>query len=208
LRGRNLVAEGWFRNAQARTLGIDPCNRFALLLGFGHDLASAVSVEDPEPAARKDIDHADEATIAALLGRASLSGVQPKLLVLKEGRSYRPVGPNELSTHIAKLPSGNLTDLLELEYLTTLAVRTLLPGEEIVDMDIVHLQSIGENALIIPRFDRTGSGKRLIHFEEFNQLLGKYSGDDKYDGAYEDLGQFILRTPVPHARWAAADARL
>ncbi|HWM65569.1 MAG TPA: HipA domain-containing protein [Steroidobacteraceae bacterium] len=191
----NLVAEGWFRNAQARALGIDPGNRFALLLGFGHDLAGAVSVEDPEPAARMDIDHADEATIAALLGRASLSGVQRKLLVLKEGRSYRPVGPNELSTHIAKLPSGNLTDLLELEYLTTLAVRTLLPGEEIVDMDIVHLQSIKENALIIPRFDRTGSGKRLIHFEEFNQLLGKYSGDDKYDGAYEDLGQFILRTP-------------
>jgi hypothetical protein len=49
-------------------------------------------------------------------------------------------------------------------------VRTLLPGDETVDMDIVH-------------------------FEEFNQLLGKYSGDDKYEGAYEDIGQFILRTP-------------
>lgn len=190
----NLVAEGWFRNAQARTLGIDPGSRFALLLGFGHDLAGAVSIEDPEPAERKDLDHADEATIAALLGRASLSGIQRKLLVVRDGKSYRPVGPDELSTHIAKLPSGNLTNLLELEYLTTLAVRTLLPGEETVDMDIVHLPSIKEDALIIPRFDRTSTGKRL-HFEEFNQLLGKYSGDDKYEGAYEDLGQFILRTP-------------
>jgi serine/threonine-protein kinase HipA len=189
----NLVAEGWFRNAQARALGIDPRSRFALLLGFGHDLAGAVSVEDPEPAERKDLDHADDATIAALLGRASLSGIQRKLLVVKEGRSYRPVGPDELSTHIAKLPSGNLTNLLELEYLTTLAVRTLLPSEESVDMDIVHLPSIKEDALIIPRFDRTSTGKR-IHFEEFNQLLGKYSGNDKYEGAYEDLGQFILRT--------------
>ena len=191
----NLVAEGWFRNAQARALGIDPGSRFALLLSFGHDLAGAVSVEDPEPAERKDLDHADEATIAALLGRASLSGVQRKLLVVRDGRSYRPVGADDLSTHIAKLPSGNLTNLLELEYLTTLAVRTLLPSEEIVDMDIVHLPSIKEDALIIPRFDRTGTGKRRIHFEEFNQLLGKYSGDDKYEGAYEDLGQFILRTP-------------
>lgn len=190
----NLVAEGWFRNAQARALGIDPGSRFALLLGFGHDLAGAVSVEDPEPTERKDLDHVDEATIAALLGRASLSGVQRKLLVVQDGKSYRPVGPDELSTHIAKLPSGNLTNLLELEYLTTLAVRTLLPGEETVDMDIVHLPSIKEDALIIPRFDRTSTGKR-IHFEEFNQLLGKYSGDDKYEGAYEDLGQFILRTP-------------
>jgi serine/threonine-protein kinase HipA len=33
----NLVAEGWFRNVQARALGIDPGSRFALLLGFGHD---------------------------------------------------------------------------------------------------------------------------------------------------------------------------
>jgi serine/threonine-protein kinase HipA len=190
----NLVAEGWFRNAQARALGIDPGSRFALLLGFGHDLAGAVSVEDPEPAERKQLDHADAATIAALLGRASLSGIQRKLLVVRDGKSYRPVGPDELSTHIAKLPSGNLTNLLELEYLTTFAVRTLLPGDETVDMNIIHLPSINDDALIIPRFDRTSTGKR-VHFEEFNQLLGKYSGDDKYEGAYEDLGQFILRTP-------------
>src|SRR5258708_7722569 len=190
----NLVAEGWFRNAQARALGIDPSSRFALLLGFGHDLAGAVSVEDPEPADRKQLDHADAATIAALLGRASLSGIQRKLLVVRDGKSYRPVGPDELSTHIAKLPSGNLTNLLELEYLTTLAVRTLLPADETVDMDILHLPSINDDALIIPRFDRTSTGKR-VHFEEFNQLLGKYSGDDRYEGAYEDLGQFILHTP-------------
>ncbi|MEP7243421.1 MAG: HipA domain-containing protein [Gammaproteobacteria bacterium] len=191
----NLVAEGWFRNAQARALGIDPGSRFALLLGFGHDLAGAVSVEDPEPAERKNLDHADEATIAALLGRASLSGIQRKLLLVREGKSYRPVGPQELSTHIAKLPSGNLTNLLELEYLTTQAVHALLPSEDVVDMEIVHLASIKEDALIIPRFDRTRTGGR-IHFEEFNQLLGKYSGDDKYEGAYEDMGKFILHTPT------------
>ena len=188
------MAEGWFRNAQARTLGIDPDNRFALLLGFGHDLAGAVSVIDPEPAERRTLDHADEATIAALLGRASLSGIQRKLLVVEDGKTYRPVGPNELSTHIAKLPSGNLTNLLEFELLTTEAVRALLPDEEIVSMDIVRLPSINEDALIIPRFDRTPTGKR-IHFEEFNQLLGKYSGDDKYEGAYEDMGRFIVGTP-------------
>lgn len=190
----NLAAEGWFRNAQARALGIDPGSRFGLLLGFGHDLAGAVSVEDPEPAERKQLDHVDEATIAALLGRASLSGIQRKLLVVKDGGSYRPVGPDELSTHIAKLPSGNLTDLLELEYLTTQAVRALLPDDETVGMDIVSLPSIKEDALIIPRFDRTSSDKH-IHFEEFNQLLGKYSGDQKYEGAYEDMGRFILQTP-------------
>ncbi len=189
----NLVAEGWFRNAQARALGIDPNNRFALLLGFGHDLAGATSIEDPEPLEHQQLD-ADEATLAALLGRASLSGIQRKLLVVRDGRKYRPVQADELSTHIAKLPSGNLADLLEIEYLTTQTVRALLPGDDVVDMDIVHLPGIKENALIIPRFDRTRTGKR-IHFEEFNQLLGKGSGDSKYQGAYEDMGRFILTTP-------------
>ncbi|MGE3777955.1 MAG: type II toxin-antitoxin system HipA family toxin, partial [Pirellulaceae bacterium] len=191
----NLVAEGWFRNAQARALGIDPAYRFALLLGFGHDLAGAVSVEDPEPAERHAVDQADEATVAALMGRASLSGIQRKLLVVQEGRSFRPVGPNELSTHIAKLPSGNLAHLLELEFLSTLAIRALLPTDEVVDMTIARLPAVNEMALIIPRFDRTRTGKRT-HFEEFNQLLGRYSGDDKYNGAYEDMGRFVLTTPA------------
>ena len=191
----NLVAEGLLRNAQARALGIDPGNRFALLLGFGHDLAGAVSVEDPEPQERRRLEHADAATLAALLGRASLSGIQRKLLVVKDDKFYRPVGPDELSTDIAKLASGNLQGILELEYLTTRAVRALLPDDEIVDMEITHLPAINENALIIRRFDRTRTGKR-IHFEEFNQLLGKYSGHAKYEGSYEDMGQFILNTPV------------
>ena len=190
----NLVAEGWFRDAQARALGIDPSNRIALLLGFGHDLAGAVSVLDPEPMEHRHLGHVDEATIAALAGRGSLSGVQRKLLVVRDGDGYRPARPDELSTHLAKLPSGNLANLLELEYLTTQAFRELVPTEDTVDMQIEFLDAISENALIIPRFDRTVSGRRL-HFEEFNQLLGKYSGDDKYNAAYEDMGQFILNTP-------------
>lgn len=191
----NLVAEGWFCNAQAKALRINPQNRFALLLGFGHDLAGAVSVIDPEPQEHYQLDHADDATVAALLGRASISGVQRKLLVVNEGSEFRPVKSNELSTHIAKLASGDLRNILELEFLTTLAVRELLPHDEVVKMEIVTLPFIHEKALIIPRFDRSATGKRLYHFEEFNQLLGRFSGNEKYDGGYEEMGQFILNTP-------------
>ncbi|HEX4044482.1 MAG TPA: HipA domain-containing protein [Gammaproteobacteria bacterium] len=191
----NLVAEGWFRNAQAKALGINPNHRFALLLGFGYDLAGAVSVIDPEPQHHHQLDHTDEATLAALLGRASISGVQRKLLVVQEGKAFRPVRPNELSTHIAKLASGNLNHILELEYLTTLAVSKLLSDDDVVEMEIITIPAIHEQALIIPRFDRSATGKRLHHFEEFNQLLGKSSGDDKYNGSYEEMGRFILNTP-------------
>ena len=61
----NLVAEGWFRDAQARALGIEPGNRIALLLGFGRDLAGAVSVIDPEPAEHRQLEHADEALVVS-----------------------------------------------------------------------------------------------------------------------------------------------
>jgi serine/threonine-protein kinase HipA len=192
----NLLAEGWLQNAQARALNINPIDRFALLLGFGHDLAGAVSVVDPEPQVHHRLDHADEASLAALSGRASLSGVQRKLLVVKEGGHFRPVGPKELSTHIAKLASGNLNELLALEYLTTEATRILLAAEEVVEMELRHISAIQEDALVIPRFDRSPTGKRLHHFEEFNQLLGRFSGEDKYNGGYEEMARFILNTPA------------
>lgn len=189
----NLVAEGWYRDAQARALGVNSNNRFALLLGFGYDLAGAVSIIDPEPSQHLDFMTDDQVTLAALSGRASLSGVQRKLLVVKEGNDYRPVKPNELSTHIAKLASGSLPELLELELLTTAAAKGFLPHDEIVEMKLATMPSIGEQALIISRFDRSATGKRLYHFEEFNQLLAHLS-DDKYEGDYEDMGKFISQT--------------
>lgn len=190
----NLVAEGWLQNAQARALQIHPTNRFALLLGFGVDLIGAISIIDPDPPPRPHLGHeSDDATLAVQRGFASLSGIQRKLLVIKDGDHFRPTRADELSTHIAKLISGNLTDLIELEHLSTMAVTQLLPKDDIVDTKITSLPTIKEEALIVPRFDRTASGKR-IHFEEFNQLFGHYSGDSKYSGSYEQMGQFIAQT--------------
>jgi serine/threonine-protein kinase HipA len=190
----NLVAEGWFKNAQAKVLGVDPNDSFALLLGFGYDLAGAVSIIDPDPIPRRNLSHEDKVTKAALIGRASLPGVQRKLLLVQEGKSYRPVKYNELSTHIAKLPSDNLAELIELEFITTLVVSKLLHDDSVVEMEIVdNIDSIKERALVIRRFDRRPSGEK-IHFEEFNQLLGHRSFD-KYKGSYEDMAQFIYGNP-------------
>ncbi|MSP20119.1 MAG: HipA domain-containing protein [Alphaproteobacteria bacterium] len=44
------------------------------------------------------------------------------------------------------------------------------------------------------RFDRLSSGKKR-HFEEFNQLMGRRSGDDKYEAAYEDIAAFLRGVP-------------
>jgi serine/threonine-protein kinase HipA len=190
----NLVAEGWLRNAQARALQVDSDNRFALLLAFGHDCAGAVSIIDPAPLAEPAIDLGDPLAVAALSSRASLSGIQPKLFAVKEGRRYRPARRDETSMFIAKLPAGALRDIVQNEFLTTVACRALLPDDEIVEPVIAQVDGIDEPALIVPRFDRLRSGAKR-HFEEFNQLLGKRSGDDKYDASYEDMAGFIIETP-------------
>jgi serine/threonine-protein kinase HipA len=189
----NLVAEGWLRNAQARALKVNADNRFALLLAFGHDCAGAVTVIDPAPITEPSIDLGDPIAAAALTSRASLSGVQPKLLAVKDGRSYRPARRDENSTFIAKLPSGPLRDIVENEYLTTAACRALLPDDEVVQAEVAKLDGVHDRALLVKRFDRLPSGAKR-HFEEFNQLLGRRSGDDKYDAAYDDMGKFILTT--------------
>ena len=189
----NLVAEGWLRNAQARALGVGPDDRFALLLAFGRDCAGAVSIIDPDQSTVLQLDSIDQEAIAALASRASLSGIQPKVMVLRGPRGFRPAGANESSTHVAKLPSGQLPDIIPLEWLTTQAARKLLPEEPIVEMEIAALGDIAAEALIVRRFDRTPAGCKL-HFEEFNQLLGHMS-DAKYEGSYEDMAHLIRETP-------------
>jgi serine/threonine-protein kinase HipA len=189
----NLLSEGWLRNAQARALGIKADDRFSLLLAFGHDCAGAISIRDPDPPPNLRLDAEDYEAVAALTSRASLSGIQAKLMIVTAPDGFRPAGPTETSTHIAKLNSGQFPDLVELEYLTMSATKGLLPEEDIPRLEIGSVGDIAKDALIVERFDRLPKGGKR-HFEEFAQLLGIKSGD-KYDGNYADMARFIRNTP-------------
>lgn len=190
----NLVAEGWLEGAQARLLGKREWNRFELLLAFGADCAGAISIIDPDPAHLDEsrINFMDPKELAVLHSRASLSGIQPKLTLVYENDKLRPTRVGDLSTHIAKFASTIIPDLIENEYLTTLACKALLPHEDIVELDLRPVEDLGECVLVIKRFDRDTIGQRL-HFEEFTQLLG-LSSRHKYEGAYRDMADFISQT--------------
>lgn len=190
----NLVAEGWLEQAQTRLLGKREVSRFELLLAFGYDCAGAVSVIDPEPAKLSELllDISDSKEMALLTSRASLSGIQPKLAVIERNGKYYPTRVGELSTHIAKFPSSNHSDLIDNEYLTTLAFKALLPDDEVVDLFIGSVEGQFEPALVIKRFDRSSEGR--IHFEEFNQLLG-HKSSAKYDGSHKEMADLISNTP-------------
>lgn len=191
----NLVSEGWLEKAQSRLLGRREASGFELLLAFGFDCAGAVSIVDPEPMALQDkmLDFSDPKEMAVLTSRASLSGVQPKLAVIEEGGVFRPARIHELSTHIAKFSSPGHPDLVENEYLTTLAFKALLPDDDVVKLSIRAIAGMDEPTLLIKRFDRE-SGSR-VHFEEFNQLLGRHS-KTKYDGSHKEMADFILESEV------------
>ena len=186
----NLVAEGWLEHAQSRLLEKREASRFEMLLAFGYDCAGAVSVIDPEPSLLSErlLDMNDAKEMAVLTSRASLSGVQPKLAIVKKNKKFIPAKIGELSTYIAKFPSAGHDDLILNEYLTMKAFAALLPRDDVVDIQIGEVSGLPEPALIIKRFDRDGETR--IHFEEFNQLLGKRSRA-KYDGAHKDMADFL-----------------
>lgn len=190
----NLVSEGWLASAQSRLLGKRSVKRFELLLAFGFDCIGAISIIDPEPSAFSDnlIVVDDPREVAMQVSRASLSGVQAKLALVKRGKKYFPASNKELSTHIAKFPSREFPDLVENEYLSSLAFKTFLNRDQLVDLSVGYVEGVEEEALIIKRFDRAvvKDGVERIHFEEFSQLLGRYA-DAKYEGNYEEMAEFI-----------------
>jgi len=190
----NLVAEGWLEDVQTRLIGKHRVSRFELLLAFGQDCAGAVSVVDPEPRERGIVPPDDPMAFAIMAGRASLSGIQPKLALCERDGTLHPTRTNELSTHIAKFPSPRHDDLVTNEYLATLAFKALMPDDDIVHLHIGELDGFDAPALIIKRFDRTDEGQR-IHFEEFNQLLG-FPSESKYDGSHKDMAGFIRQIPA------------
>lgn len=195
----NLISEGWLKSIQDKT--INSKNRFECLLNYGYDLIGAVYVIDPEEKKRVILKNTDQAEEAVTRARYSMSGFQKKILVVKEGNIYRPAKDKELSTHIAKFENRELNsegkprNQVAIEYLTMIAISELLPNDKVAKVNIDRIQGIDEEVLLVERFDRI-RGKR-IHFEEFNQLLGRYSynSEDKYNGAYLDMAKFMLKNP-------------
>ncbi len=187
----NLVAEGWLERAQRRLLSKRMASRFELLLAFGNDCAGAVSIVDPEPIQilAEFSNKQDQMNLAVMRNRASLSGVQPKLLLTKKKKTFTLTQQGEVSTHIAKLPSENINDIVYNEWLTLRACQALLPNDDFVEADLAELPGICKQALIIKRFDRNEHLQK-IHFEEFNQLLN-FNTREKYDGAYKDMADFL-----------------
>ncbi len=121
-----------------------------------------------------------------LIGKMSISGVQPKLSVAvnkkTKGLEVVPLG----GTHILKpspesFPFSSENDNLCMNLALEMGIET--PPHGLVRMSDDRL------AYLARRFDRGKQGEK-IHVEDFSQLLGK---SDKYDGSAEQIGKFLKR---------------
>lgn len=214
---QNLLPEGVFRNQLAQLRGCAPDDHFELLAASGKDLPGNVYAL-PVELSRAELgryvtQNADalEMTVTAdpLPEGVSISGVQPKLGVIKDGERY--VGrTKDRDTHIiAKLPVVGYPRLPEVEDLSLRLARAA--GVNVCDaylaplrqLAVQHHYDLGATEpdtcfLAVRRYDRTPA--RRIHCEDFAQIFSvmpesKYSLDFSYVAvaatfmAYPSLGE-------------------
>ncbi|OGF50895.1 MAG: hypothetical protein A2231_00955 [Candidatus Firestonebacteria bacterium RIFOXYA2_FULL_40_8] len=118
-----------------------------------------------------------------MVGKMSISGVQPKLSVKLAAKADSPhlEVTGEGGQYILKPQAQAFANLPENEDLCMTIAEDL-------DIDtpphcLVHLKD-RSLAYVVKRFDR--EGRRKIHQEDFAQILGK---QDKYDGSVEEIGR-------------------
>ncbi|WP_431286407.1 type II toxin-antitoxin system HipA family toxin [Roseateles chitinivorans] len=215
---QNLLPEGVFRHHVAELRDCAPNDHFEMLAACGKDLPGnvhALPVELTREELARYVTQGQDAlemsvTADPLEEGVSLSGVQPKLGVIREGERY--VGrTKDHDTHIiAKLPVVGQPLLPEVEDLSLRLARAAGVDtceavlEPLERLGLQHGYELGDatartNFLAVTRFDRSPAGR--IHVEDFAQILG-CSPEDKYgrgpDGArlsYLDLAAVLMTEP-------------
>jgi serine/threonine-protein kinase HipA len=185
---QHLAPEGWLRERQARVAHVAEEDDFGLLLRYGTDCIGAVSLRSAEACNAPPQNTETQSNP----GR-TVSGVQRKLLVVKDGQDFHPAGSTGPAPFIAKFNSEALPTLVRNELLSLRWCAAALGKGEVTEFALHAVADIGETALIVTRFDRTKDGEKL-RLEDFAQILSRPRGLDyagKYDASYEEVAEVI-----------------
>jgi len=227
-----LLPESTFREWLANQAGLAPSDTLGLLAHYGRDVAGAVEVfrddsngqQHPTillPVNDNQIRQYLENPLSAplgnmpIVGKTSLTGVQPKMLLTRTEQGWAMPTGGAWSTHILKpaLPTPRHTSIFDEEYGLRLARRIGLLSYESSIADIDSLPT-----LVIERYDRNINGR--VHQEDLSQILGA-SGIEKYQEyggvvsltrvartLAEGIGAHILPSLVQHITFALAIGNL
>lgn len=190
---QHIAPEGWLRENQARAAQIEDQDDFGLLLRYGADCIGAVSVLPVDDAALGSTPAPGSGASAA--PSRTISGVQRKSLVIKDGAAYRSAPPTGPAPFIAKFNSHDerVGSIVRNEALTLRWSAIVLGSKDVNEFTIARVEDLGESALIVTRFDRTEAGEKL-RLEDFAQILAKPRRRDfggKYDASYEEAASVI-----------------
>lgn len=210
---QNLLPEGVFRDQIAQLRQCTPNDHFELLAACGKDLPGNIYAL-PATLSREALGYyvtqnadALEMTVTAepLEEGVSLSGVQPKLGVIKEGGRY--VGrTKDQDTHIiAKLPVPAYPLLPEVEDLSLRLAKAAGVNacdaylEPLGKLAAQHHYDVGDtqsntNFLAVVRYDRRPGAR--VHCEDFAQVFGVMP-EDKYtpQASYLAVAAVLLSRP-------------
>lgn len=203
---QNLLPEGILRKHIAMERKCDEDDHFELLAACGGDLPGNVSAvpakSDKALTARLVTQNSDSVEMTViddpLEDGISLSGVQPKIALVKEGGRFVAARHMDSGHIIGKLPTTQYDLLPQVEHLSlhlaeaagvTVCEATLEPVDLIDDTGQFSLGKSNQ-FLAVKRFDRDRPGR--MHAEDFAQVLSvdpqnKYSG-----GSYADIAAMML----------------
>lgn len=186
---QHLTAEGWLRAIQTGAGQVDAEDDLGLLLSHGGDCIGALSVH-PDGDAKVPVPMAPTSVeAAALAGGRTVSGVQRKVMAIRDGTGYSPALAGEPAPFIAKW-SAQHADLVRNERLTLELARMLLGAGAVTRCEVAEVETVG-TCLVVTRFDRTKRGEKL-RLEDFAQILARpRAGDAKYDADHEAIGAAI-----------------
>lgn len=199
----HLAPEGWLRNRQAAVADTDAEDDFGLLLAFGADCIGAIGIEDPDQYGKGFIlaENATAETRAIAAEHRTISGVQAKLLCREEKGHFIPAGKGDPAPIIAKFAREDLADLVGNEAVSMELVRILLPKDEVITFRRGVVGEVNRPALLVDRFDRTGSDHRQkLRCEDFAQVLAIPPGRDrnaKYQASYDRLADALRYSAAP-----------
>lgn len=197
----NLLPEGAMRQYLADRVGVNPEREFFLLWVLGQDLSGAITVEDadgePLPPAIKEAVEAKPNDEQAL--HFSLAGVQLKFSAVQNAQGGLTIPVNGAGGHwIVKLPDSKFDQVPENEFSMMELARKVgidVPVTKLIAIDEIDnlpkgIESFGEKAFVIERFDRKEDGQS-VHIEDFAQIFGVYPHDKYKKASIRNIAEVI-----------------
>ncbi|MCF4010612.1 type II toxin-antitoxin system HipA family toxin [Rheinheimera sp. UJ63] len=189
----NLMSEGWVKRHQAKLARLDVDDKFGLLLAHGEELIGPIKVL---PRLLKDEDAAHIAELPKKnlkgftidfarhefnevamrsLGRASISGVQPKMfLTHKPGTRKTLTASIGMGPYIVKPSPRDLPHLAINEFIIMRLCQ--LTGFNVADHALVPF-SCGELAYVTGRFDLDTAGRNIGFIEDLASVMDVAPGN-------------------------------